>query len=160
MRRIIHKLTIAEVSAVDKPSQKPALMTIMKRDDNGDDEMSEKITKADAQLLWDAARDSYIKRHNLSFSKGAAEFATTTEASLLYNKYLAATPGPPIAKAAPPISKAQQVAALEDVTFETLAAERFSGDTLPNAIAKFMSLPEGKKAYEEYLTEKARAGIR
>jgi hypothetical protein len=130
----------------------------MKRD-NSEDEM-EKITKADAQILWDAARDAYIKRHNLTFAKGAFEFATTQEAKVLYSKYLAAHPGPPIAKKAPTLSKAQQAIGTMDVTLEELAKSADPGDKLPTAIAKFLASPQGADFYEQYLEEKAAAGVR
>jgi hypothetical protein len=137
-------------------------MTIMKRsDDNGDDNMSEKITKAQATAEWETARDEYLKRHGLSFAKGVPEFAVTQEAARLYNKILRAEPGLPIAKRAQqPLSKAQEVAALENVTFETLASESFPGDTMPTAVEKFMKTSAGRAAYEQYLAEKAKVGIR
>jgi hypothetical protein len=47
--RSLRKISIAEISAVDKPSNKHARAAIMKRD-NSEDEM-EKITKADSQIL-------------------------------------------------------------------------------------------------------------
>jgi hypothetical protein len=139
-------------------SNKHARAAIMKRD-NSEDEM-EKITKADAQILWDAARDAYIKRHNLTFATGAFEFATTQEAKVLYSKYLAAQPGPPIAKKAAPLSKAQEVAAQMDVTCEVMAKQAFPNDNTPIAVAKFLGTDSGKEFYTGYLEEKAAVGVR
>lgn len=49
MRRIIRKLTINEISAVDRPAQEDAKMVIMKRESGGDEDM--KIEKLDIQAL-------------------------------------------------------------------------------------------------------------
>src|SRR5216684_946933 len=105
MRKILHKLKIDHVAAVDRPANKHARAVIMKR--HSGDDMSEKITKAEAESQWNEARDAYLKRNNLSFAKGVSEFAVTQEGSRLYSKYLRAQPGPPIAKQARPVSKAE-----------------------------------------------------
>jgi hypothetical protein len=157
-RRILNKLVIDDVSAVDRPANKFVRAVIMKRDDQGDD-MSEKITKAQAEQEWTEARDAYLKRNNLSFAKGVAEFAVTEEARLLYSKLLRAQPGPPIAKQAQPLSKAQEVAAQMDVTCEVLAKQAFPDDKTPTAVAKFLETPDGAGFYEQYLTEKRDAGV-
>jgi hypothetical protein len=139
-RHVIHKLKINEVLI-------------------GDNDMSEKFTKAEALSEWEAARDAYLKRNNLSFSKGVLEFAVTQEGGRLYSKYLRAPPGRPIAKQAQPLSKAQEVAAQMDVTCEVLAKQAFPDDKTPTAIAKFLGTDSGKEFYTGYLEEKAAVGV-
>lgn len=48
-KRILHKFTISEISGVDRPCQTSAKMTIMKRDDEHEDDMS-KIDDLENQI--------------------------------------------------------------------------------------------------------------
>jgi hypothetical protein len=79
---------------------------------------------------------------------------------VLYSKYLAARPRPPIAKNAAPLSKAQEVAAQMDVTCEVMAKQAFPNDNTPTAVAKFLKTDSGKEFYTGYLEEKTAVGVR
>lgn len=65
MRRIISKLTIDEISAVDRPAQEDARMVIMKRESGGDEDMNtEKIDiQALAHIACELAAKELRKSH-------------------------------------------------------------------------------------------------
>jgi hypothetical protein len=196
---ILRKLVIEDISAVDRPANKLARATIMKRDtmevtkmtdteqeylaecspkekadylaaspadrkkiiaaDANDAEDASTTKRDDAEREWKDAQSDYIKRNNISFSKGVLEFAQTQQAARLYQKILRAPPGPPIAKQARPLSKAQEVAVQMDVMCEVLAKQEFPDDKTPTAIAKFLATPRGKEFYDDYLLEKRKVGV-
>jgi hypothetical protein len=201
---ILRKLVIEDISAVDRPANKLARATIMKRDtmevtkmtDTEQEYLAEcspkekadylaaspadrkkiiaadandaedtsttkrlKFTKAEANAEWDRALEAYAVRNKLTKSAAAAEFSTTIEAKNIYNKILRAPPGPPIAKQARPLSKAEQTIGTMDVTCEVLAKAAFPDDKTPTAIAKFLATESGKRFYDDYLQEKRDVGV-
>jgi hypothetical protein len=158
MKRILHKLVIGDISTVDRPANQHARALIMKRDDSEDH--MEKFTKAEANAEWDRALQAYADRNKLSKSAAAAEFSTTIEAKTIYNKVLRAQPGPPIAKAARSLSKAEQTAVVLNGTLEQFAKDAFPDDRTPTAIAKYLATPAGQEFYSDYLEEKANVGVR
>jgi hypothetical protein len=194
--RILRKLVIEDISAVDRPANKFARAIIMKREGDSTmteteqqhlsdatpkekadylaasaaerkrilaqdaaDDADEASNKAVAEKNWNEARDAYLKRNNLSFAKGVTEFAVTEEGRRLYRKYINAPPGPPIAKQARPLSKAEQTIGTMDVTCEVLAKAAFPDDKTPTAIAKFLATESGKRFYDDYLQEKRDVGV-
>jgi hypothetical protein len=198
--RILRKISIAEISAVDRPANR-ARIAIMKRDgdtmteteqeylsdaspqekkdyfaadaagrkkilaqdaaDDANDAASTKrlITKADGNAAWDRALQAYADRNKLTKSAAAMEFSTTVEAKNLYSKILRLPHGPPIAKQAPQLSKAEKAIGTMDVTLEELAKAAFPADKTPTAIAKYLAMPEGKEFYDDYLLEKQKVGV-
>lgn len=60
-KRIMRSFKMDEISAVDRPAQKGAKATILKRDDNGDKDAIYKVKAVDATALTKAVED-YLKR--------------------------------------------------------------------------------------------------
>jgi hypothetical protein len=130
--------------------------------DDADDAASttKRFTKADAERTWCSARDEYAKRHNLSFSQATMIFSDSIEGKQLYNKVLTAPAGPPVAKQARSLTKAQQAIATMDVSLEEIAKSYHPGLSTAQAITNFLKSDQGKSFYSDYLEEKAAVGIR
>src|SRR4051812_40380335 len=94
-RRIMRSFKIAEISAVDRPAQAGARMTIIKN--VGCSEI--KFGKA-AEAEWDTALTAYAKRHNLTLSAATVEFANTAEAAEIYKRSRVTPRSDAISKAA------------------------------------------------------------
>jgi hypothetical protein len=150
---------IAEISAVDRPAQAGARITIRKHDESGDDDMAT-FTKAEAESEWNEALAAYAVRNKLTKSTAAIEFSNTTEAKNIYSKILRAQPDPLSAQKAPLLSKAQQAVSTMNVTCEELAKAAFPNESLPVAVTKFLETPAGAEFYGEYLVEKRDEGVR
>ncbi|MBR1156672.1 hypothetical protein [Bradyrhizobium sp. JYMT SZCCT0428] len=80
-KKIMRAFKIAEISAVDRPAQAGARMTIIKH--HGAD--MPQFGKA-AEAEWDAALSAYAKRNGLSVSDATLEFANTIEARAIYKR--------------------------------------------------------------------------
>jgi hypothetical protein len=141
---ILRKISIAEISAVDKPSNQHARAVIMKRDDG--DNMSERIGKA-AEADWSAALDSYAKRHNLTKSAAALEFANTKEAAAIY-KRIVRTPR------AENISKS---AATGNVSAEALSKNAFPDLAPVAAMNAWLGTEDGRAFYAGDVAARTRA---
>jgi hypothetical protein len=143
--RILRKLTIAEISLVDKPANRLALIKIAKRDDTGDT-MSTNFGKA-AESDWTAALEAYAKRHNLTKSAATLEFANTIEAREIY-KRVTRTPR------AENISKS---AAVGNVTAETLAKAAFPEMSTVAAMNAWLGTEDGRTFYSDDVATRTRA---
>jgi len=143
--RILRKLTIAEISLVDKPANRLALIKIAKRDDTGDT-MSTNFGKA-AESDWTAALEAYAKRHNLTKSAATLEFANTIEAREIY-KRVNRTPR------AENISKA---AAAGNVSAATLASAAFPNLSPVAAMNAWLKTDEGRTFYSDDVAARTRA---
>jgi hypothetical protein len=135
--RIIRKLTIAEISAVDRPANQHSRARIMKRDDNGDD-MTQNFGKA-AEAEWSVSLEAYAKRHNLSRSAATLEFANTIEARAIYKRTLRTPRAEAISKAA----------AIGNVSAATLAGEAFPGLSPAAAMDAWLKTPDGSRFYQD-----------
>lgn len=157
-RRIIHKLSITEISAVDTPASRAARATIMKRDDRGD----AMLTKSDHEASLDGLAQAYMTEKKVSKAEAYDAVLKTQAGKDLYAKSIVAPPGAPVAKKQPQLSEMQKAAISADVTFEVMAKQRFPTDRTPDAIVKYLATDEGSRAYSEYVAEKsaAAAGIR
>jgi hypothetical protein len=116
----------------------------MKRDDG--DNMSEKIGKA-AEADWSAALDGYAKRHNMTKSAAALEFANTKEAAAIY-KRIVRTPR------AESISKS---AATGNVTAEVLAKAVFPELSSVAAMTAWLATQDGREFYADDVAARTRA---
>jgi hypothetical protein len=144
-RRILHKLVIDEVSLVDKPANRLALIKIAKRDENGDD-MTQKFGKA-AEADWDEALMAYAVRNKLTKSAATLEFANTIEARDIYKRTLRTPRAENIAKAA----------AVGNVTAETLAGAAFPNLSPVAAMKSWLQTEEGREFYSDDVAARTRA---
>jgi hypothetical protein len=144
MKRIIHKLTIGEISTVDKPASQHARMTIMKRD-NGDD-MPQKFGKA-VEAEWDEALMAYAVRNKLTKSAATLEFANTIEASEIYKRTLRTPRAENISKSA----------ATGNVTAETLSKAAFPSLSPVAAMNAWLDTEDGRNFYSDDVAARTRA---
>jgi hypothetical protein len=144
-RRIIHKLVIDDVSAVDRPANKLARAVIMKRD-NGDDDMSTNFGKA-AEAEWAASLRNYAERNNISVAKATLEFANTIEAREIYKRTLRTPRAENISKAA----------ATGNVSAATLAAAAFPDLSPVAAMNAWLKTDDGRTFYSDDVAARTRA---
>jgi hypothetical protein len=145
MSAILRKLVIAEISLVDKPANRLALIKIAKRDDTGDT-MSERFGKL-AEEDWNEAVLNYALKHNLSKSAAALEFCNTTTAKEIYKRTLRSPRAENISKAA----------ATGNVSAATLASAAFPNLSPVAAMNAFLKTDEGRSFYGDDVAARTRA---
>jgi hypothetical protein len=140
-KRIMRAFKIAEISAVDRPAQAGARMTIMKGAG-----MATNFGKA-AEAEWDMALSAYAKRHNLSRSAATLEFANTVEANEIYKRTRPTPRSDAMAKAA----------AVGNVSSEELAKAAFPDLSPVAAMNAWLNTPEGREFYSDSYVAKIAA---
>jgi hypothetical protein len=143
--RILSKLTIAEISLVDKPANRLALIKIAKRDETGDT-MSTNFGKA-AEADWTAALEAYAKRHNLTRSAATLEFANTREASEIYKRI----------NRSPRAENISKAAATGNVSAATLASAAFPDLSPVAAMNAWLKTDDGRTFYSDDVAARTRA---
>lgn len=146
MKRIMRSFDLQEISCVDRPAQKGALMTIIKH--QGEDSVVQ-FTKAQAETAWSDALSAYATKHNLSKSTAALEFSTTAEAQELYKRFVRASD---VRREA--ISRAASVA---NVSAEVLAKSAFPGISAPDAMVAWLDTDAGREFYADAVVAKRAA---
>lgn len=145
-RRVLRKLSIAEISAVDRPANALARATIMKRE--GDSMTT--FTKSEVAADWNAAVAALAKRCGISKDEATLKLSTTAEGGELYSRYRTARSDSPIVQKQPALSKAEQHVATMDVTLVEFAKMAFPEEEECVAIAKFLETPQGRDFYADH----------
>jgi hypothetical protein len=138
--RILRKISISEISAVDKPANK-ARVAIIKRET-----MTERIGKL-AELDWEESLQAYAKKHNLTKSAAALEHAQTKEAAAIYKRIVRTPRSENISKAA----------ATGNVSAATLAGEAFPDLSPVAAMVAWLKTGDGKTFYADDVAGRHRA---
>ncbi|MGY3445628.1 hypothetical protein [Bradyrhizobium sp. USDA 4473] len=100
-----------------------------------------------AEADWSEALDAYAKRHNLTRSAAAVEFATTAEANAIYKRITRTPRSEAISKAA----------AVGNVSAEQLAKSAFPDLSTADAMVSWLGTDAGRKFYNESMNAKAAA---
>jgi hypothetical protein len=136
---------INEISAVDRPAQAGARMTIMKCTGSA----MTPFTKAQAETAWSKALSAYAAKHKLSDSAAALDFARTPEAQVLYEK---------VQRASRPRTDAiAKASALANVSAEELAKSAFPEMSTADAIVAWLATDAGKEFYTDSAVLKRKA---
>ncbi|WP_157790533.1 hypothetical protein [Bradyrhizobium japonicum] len=142
----MRSFNLREISCVDRPAQKGAMMTIIKH--QSEDSVVQ-FTKAQAETAWSDALSAYAAKHNLSKSTAALEFSTTAEAQELYKRCVRASD---VRREA--IYRAASVA---NVSAEILAKSAFPGMSIPDAMVAWLGTDNGKEFYADSTAAKRAA---
>jgi uncharacterized protein YijF (DUF1287 family) len=145
-KRIMRTFKIAEISAVDRPAQKGACMTIIKTARANMPNFG-KAAEAD----WDTALSAYAERYNLSRSAATLEFASTIEASTIYKR----------TKITPRSDAMAKAAAIGNVSAEELAKGAFPNMSSVAAMNAWLDTPDGREFYIDDIAARrdARQGV-
>lgn len=146
-RHVLRKLSIAEISAVDRPANALARVTIIKREG----ESMTTFTKSEVAAGWDAAVEALARRHGISRHEATLELSMAPEGSELYDRYKAARSAPPAEKKHSPLSVHEQQVAAMNVTLIEFAKMAFPGEDDCVAITKFLATPQGGDFYVDHV---------